>query len=190
MIATPYRFEANLTETDYQKIGQFALRWSTIEHTIGNCLRRLIDLDPKQASVIVFPLSLDLRMQRIELLSKIAPFTDEQAKLFGELKPLIRAMQYLRTTALHGIVIDLGGDHEPYFELRSKGSRKLTKAQLFSCEELINYTAHVVSAFRVTLGEKDASWGPSSLSLPERPPIPEFLPDDCRAFPKANTVRP
>jgi hypothetical protein len=188
MIATPYMFEARLSAEEFQRIGQFACRWALIEHTIGNCLRRLLDLEPKPARVMIFPLSLDLRMTRIGELIKDNPLNDFQMMLFQELKPLIRAMQYLRTSTLHGIVVDLGGDAEPYFHLRSK-NRDVTKQQLFGCEDLINYTAHVTLAFRLTLGEKHDPWA-RTYALPDRPPIPEFLPDDCRAFPKGSRAAP
>jgi hypothetical protein len=181
VIETPYRSEANLTDQEFKKIGQFAFRWSHMDHTVGNCLRRLLRLDPKQATVIIFPLSLNDRMSRIEQLAKLQPLSPPSQLLLGELKPLIRAMQFLRNSTLHGIVIDVGGHEEPYFHLRSK-DRNLSKAQLFGCEDLINYTAHVVTAFRLSLGEKE-DWG-HDYTLPNRPPVPDFLPSDCRSFPK------
>jgi hypothetical protein len=190
MIPTPYRFEAGLSDDEFKKVGQFAFRWSHIDHTIGNCLRRILDMDPKQATILIFPLSLDLRMARIEqaykLLSRLRPVSPESKALFDELKPLIKAMQFLRNSILHGIVVDLGGDEEPIIHLRSK-DRTLTKAQLFSCEDLINYTAHVVIAFRLSLGEKDDDRG-RSYALPDRPPIPDFLPAECRSFPQEDKV--
>ena len=118
MIETPYRFEANLTDQEFKKIGQFAFRWLHMDHTVGNCLRRLLRLDPKQATVIIFPLSLNDRMSRIEQLAKLQPLSSPSQLLLGELKPLIRAMQFLRNSTLHGIVIDVGGHEEPYFHLR------------------------------------------------------------------------
>jgi hypothetical protein len=184
MIPTPYLFESNMSDEEFQKIGQFAVRWSHIEHTIGNCLRRLLELSPKHATVVIFPLSLDMRMARIDHLSKLQPLAKEQQELFDELRPLIKAMQFLRNTALHGIIVDLGGDREPFFHLRSK-DRVLTKEQLFGCEDIVNYTAHIAQAFRVSLGEKDVDRGRIG-PLPDRPPIPDFLPNECRAFPKAN----
>ena len=187
MIPTPYRFEASFTPEDFQKLGQFATRWALIEHTIGNCLRRVLDMSPGHATTMIFPLSLDLRMQRIGDVMERYPLTPGQTRLYRELKPLVRAMQYLRTTALHGIVI--GGESEddaPFFHLRSK-NRNIAKAELFGCEDLINYAAHVTHAFRLSLGEKDDPLG-HSYALPDRPSIPEFLPNDCRAFPKLDTV--
>jgi hypothetical protein len=92
-------------------------------------------------------------------------------------------MQYLRNAVLHGVVIgDEAEGDPPFFHLRSK-NRNLTKAQLFECEDLINYAAHVALAFRLSLGDKEDLRGPG-YALPDRPPIPDFLPGDCRAFPK------
>jgi len=187
MIPTPYRFEANFSPEEFQKFGQLAVRWSHIEHTIANCLRVLLKFDPKQASVMIYPLTLDTRMARIGEHIKFIPLEPEQMALFEELKPLIRAMQYLRTTALHGTLVDLFSSEEPFWHLRSK-NRMITKSQLFACEDLINYAAHVTQAFRLSLGKKDDDTG-DTYALPDRPPIPEFLPDDCHAFPKADRVR-
>ena len=151
MIKTPFRFEPDFSDQDFGKLGQFALRWSHIDHTIGNCLRRLLNLDMQRAAVIVFPLSLNDRMARIGALAKLQPLDQRSQALFDELKPLIKAMQFLRTTALHSIVVD---EEDQYFHLRSK-HRDVTKAQLFGCEDLINYAAHVTMAFRLSLGDKE-----------------------------------
>jgi hypothetical protein len=168
MIPTPYNFEPNFTEQEFAKIGQFTLRWSHMDHTIGNCLRRLLDMSPKHATVLIFSLSLDHRVSHIDRLSKLVPFTPLAGGLFAELKPLIKAMQYIRNSAIHGIVIDMGSEEGPFFELRSKG-RQITKAQLFECEDLINYTAHVVQGFRFALGDKESpfsgGWGPHTYAL-------------------------
>jgi hypothetical protein len=187
MIKTPYSFEAELSDQEFQKIGQFACRWSVLEHQIGNCLRRLLDLTPKQATSLVFPLSLDVRMQRIEGLVKSSGLSDGQVALFQELKPLIKAMRFLRTSVLHGIFIDLDPRQEGYFHLRSK-DQTVTKSQLFGCEDLINYTAHITQAFRLSLGEKD---DPKALdyALPRRPQIPSFLRIDPKGLPPEDEVK-
>jgi hypothetical protein len=177
MIKTPYGFEANLTDQDFQKIGQFACRWSHIEHTMANCLRRLLDLTPEEATIMAFSLSLDQRTSRMAELIEKNPLPAYQAAVFVELRPLIRTIQYIRNTILHGVVIDLFPDEEAFFHLRSKG-REITKTELLSCEDLINYTAHVAQAFRLSLGEKEAPSG-HTYALPDRPPLPEFLRDKC-----------
>lgn len=191
MIPTPYRFEPEFSDQDFAKIGQLTLRWSLMDHTIGNCLRRLLDMSPKTATVLIFPLSLDHRMSHIGRFAELQPLEPMPQALFAELKPLVKAMQYIRNNAVHGIVIDVGAGEEPYFELRSK-NRKITKAQLFACEDLINYTAHVVQAFRFSLGEKESTWGgpwgPHEYALPDRPAVPEWLPQECRAFPQEDKV--
>lgn len=190
MIPTPYRFEPKFTPDEFMKLGQFACRWAHIEHTIGNCLRRLLDMEPSPANIMVFPLSLDMRMRRIDDMTEIKPLRTDQNALFLELKPLVLAMQWIRNTALHGIVIahDDGDPDHAAFYLRSKG-RDLRKKDLLSCEDLINYTALVVRAFRLSLGEKEDDRG-HSYTLPDRPSIPDFLPPDCRVFPKASTGGP
>jgi hypothetical protein len=120
MIKTPYEFEAKLSDQEFQKIGQFACRWSHIEHTMANCLRRLLDLTPDEATVMAFSLSFDQRMSRMVDLIEINPLPVYQATVFAELLPLIRTMQYLRNTIMHGVVIDLFPDEEPFFHLRSR----------------------------------------------------------------------
>lgn len=187
MIKTPYLFEPKFSDQEFMQIGRFAIRWSHIDHTIGNCLRRLLDMSPKHATVMIFPLSLDHRISHIEKLAKRQPMDDRSANLFAELKPLIKAMQFVRNTALHGVVIDLDDSREPYFELRSRG-RHLTKSDILTCDDLINYTAHVTMAFRLSLGDKDNWPEGDSYALPDRPPIPEFLPAECRTFPPADRV--
>jgi hypothetical protein len=191
MIKTPYHFEADLSDQEFQKIGQFACRWALIEHTIGNCLRVMLGMNPKHATIMIFPLSLDHRMTRIRELLARQPtlLNDYQRSVLEELRPLIRAMQYLRNTALHGVVVSDGDDADrTYFHLRSRG-RNLNRKDLFSCEDLINYAAHVTNAFRLSLGEKTIKGSEDGhpYELPQRPPIPDFLPEDCRKFPKDDT---
>lgn len=177
MIPTPYHFEAKLAPEEFQKIGQFACRWSHIEHTMGNCLRRLLDLSPKQATSLIFPMTFDTKMNRIKALAKSPPLTSDQVSLFNELDGLVHAIRYIRNATLHGIVIALGQD-EPYFHLRTKQTT-LTKDDLFGCEDLINYTAHLSVAFRASLGDKDVDPEAPS-TLPGRPPIPAFLPENLQ----------
>src|SRR5262247_766726 len=102
VIKTPYHFEADLSDQEFQKIGQFACRWAHIENTIGNCLRVLLGMGPKHATIMIFPLSLDHRMTRISELLARQPtlLNDYQRSVLAELRPLIKAMQYLRNTAL------------------------------------------------------------------------------------------
>ena len=126
MIPTPYRFEANFSPQEFQKLGQFASRWAHIEHTIGNCLRRVLNMSQEHAAIIIFPLSLELRMQRIGEAIKQSPLSPESTAFYEELRPLVKAMQYLRNTVLHGIVVGEEGE-EQVFHLRSK-DRNLVSA--------------------------------------------------------------
>ena len=189
MIKTPYHFEADLSDQEFQKIGQFACRWALIEHTIANCLRVMLGMEMEPATVMIFPLSLDLRMRRIRELAKQRFLTGYQLALLAELRPLVKAMQYLRNTTLHGVAMNLGNDpDQTYFSLRSKG-RNLTRGELFSCEDLINYTAHVTQAFRLSLGDKTyQDHEGHTYVLPHRPHIPLFLPPECRKLPQDDTL--
>ena len=183
MIKTPYHFEADLSDQDFQKIGQFACRWAHIEHTIANCLRVMLEMGPEPATIMIFPLSLDLRMSRIRELAKQRFLTGYQLALLAELRPLIKAMQYLRNTTLHGVAMSLGDDpDQTYFNLRSKG-RSLTRGELFSCEDLINYTAHVTQAFRLSLGDKTyEDHEGHTYALPHRFTYPSFYPQSAASF--------
>jgi hypothetical protein len=156
-----------------------------MEHAIGNCLRVMLNMEPEQATVMIFPMSLDMRMTKIDQLAKLHILNEQQLALLAELKPLVRAMQYLRNTTLHGVVMSFGDADKTYFQLRSK-NRNLKRSELLSCEALINYAAHVTLAFRYSLGEKD--YPAHTYALPHRPAVPDFLPSDCRAFPKEDRL--
>src|SRR5262245_45204436 len=189
MIKTPYHFEANLSDQEFQKIGQFACRWAFIEHTIGNCLRVMLKMEMEpDATVMIFPLSLETRMARISKLAEQRFLTGYQLALLAELKPLIKAMQYLRSTVLHGVVMSFEDDPDKtHFNLRSK-DRNLNLRELFACEDLINYTAHVTQAFRLSLGDKTYEGHEGhTYELPHRPRIPDFLPSGCK-LPKDDTA--
>jgi hypothetical protein len=90
------------------------------------------------------------------------------------------AIQYVRNNVIHAFVTE--GDHE--FRLHSK-QRTLTKAEVFSVEELTNYTAHVTVALRYALGFEFDPEG-HTYTLPDRPDIPEFLQSK---FPKLRSLR-
>jgi hypothetical protein len=86
------------------------------------------------------------------------------------------AIQYVRNNVIHAFVTE--GDHE--FRLHSK-QRMLTKAEVFSTEELTNYAAHVTLALRWALGFGSDPSG-HSYTLPKRPEIPEFLQSKFQAL--------
>ena len=186
MIETPFRFEDKITDEEFQKLGRFLTRWAMIEHILANCLRSLLNMDPKAATVMIFPLSFDLRFKNIEEIAKYRSLNARAAALLSELKPLITAMQYIRNTVVHGVIMDFDDGTEPVFQLRSKG-RILHKADLLQCEDLINYTSHITQALRLSLGDKDSDKAHLIenllTSLPDRPPLPDFLPPECRKFP-------
>jgi len=172
MIPTPFRFEKDLTPPDLEIIGKLSLRWSHTEHIIGNCLRVLLRLTDEEAEVMVFPLTLDQRLQRIAALAAINPLPAAADPLYRELVPVIRALQPIRNLLTHTILLpDAAGKHST-FHLRSKG-KSMTKEEVFQCEELTNYAAHAALLFRHELGDKDPAGAPGP--LPARPSIPECL---------------
>jgi hypothetical protein len=171
MLDTPFHFEADLSAEDYRKIGQLSLRWSQTEHIVGNCLKVMLRLSDDEAIAMVFPLSLEMRLARIEALAQINPLNADARAAFDELRLVMKGIQYVRNSVAHAVVIkDTVEGH--VFHLRSK-DRTLTKAEIFSTEELTNYAAHAALSFRVALGFKDAEG--SRHALPERPEIPPFL---------------
>ena len=169
MIATPFMFEANLSDEDFQKIGRLSLRWSHIEHVAGNCLKTMLRLTDQEATIIVFPMNLEQRVNRMTELSEIDPLPEGAKFLFTEFRTLFRGIQYVRNNVIHAIV---GGDKWDQFHIRSK-NRTMSKFEIFSSEEITNYTSHVVISLRYALGPKDGPAWPHA--LPDRPEIPEFL---------------
>ena len=78
---------------------------------------------------------------------------------------------YVRNNVVHAIAIkNETGDYD--LHLRS-GNRTLTKDQVFSTEELTNYLAHAVYSLRYAIGVANAPG--MRHTLPDRPPIPDFL---------------
>jgi hypothetical protein len=57
-------FEYDLTESELAKLGTLSLTWSHTEHMIGNCLKMVLNLSDDDAILMVFPLSLEHRLQR------------------------------------------------------------------------------------------------------------------------------
>lgn len=172
MIPSPYNFELALSDHEYAKLGVLALRWSHIEHILGNCLKVILRLTDEEAVIVVFTLSADQRAERIYQLSKLVALPEPAQKAFKELRPVLKGIQYVRNNVVHSIAGDCEGD-EFVFHLRSK-KRSLTKSQVFSTEEITNYAAHLVLALRYGLGFKDGQ-PPTDYLVPERPDIPDFL---------------
>jgi hypothetical protein len=159
-----------LNGEDFQKIGQLAVRWSHIDQVIGNCLKALLRLPDEEAMIIVFPLGAEARLDRIKQLVAKRIDQDKVAASLSELLPVMKGIQFVRNSVIHSIVIDDTTDGH-IFHLRSK-DRVVTKAQVFSAEELTNYAGHCVLALRFAIGGPNLG---NTYTMPERPPIPEFL---------------
>jgi hypothetical protein len=174
MLQSPFLFESELSAEDYQTLGRLSLKWSHFEHVIGNCLRVMMRLNEDEAIVVVFPMSLDQRFRHLKELAKLNTLNAEATAALNALTGIIKGIQYVRNGVVHAIAIpDPREGH--VFHLRSK-QRTLTKAQIFSTEELTNYAAHAAYALRCALGVKDTP--DARHTLPERPAIPEFIPRD------------
>jgi len=172
MIETPFNFEPNLLPEEYQKLGQLSLRWSHIEHVIGNCLKVMLRLSEDEAIVIVFPASLELRLRKMKELAEINELNPDAQRAHDEIQLVMKGIQYVRNNVVHAVVIpETDGEHT--FHLRSK-KRSLTKEQIFSTEELTNYAAHAALSLRYALGHKQLAPG-ARYPLPDRPEIPKFL---------------
>lgn len=170
MIGTPFYFEEQFTAEEFQKVGTLSLRWSHIDHIVGNCLKALLGITDEQARVMIFPLSLDNRLKAIAELSEISNVSEETKDLLGKLGPVMKALQYVRNTVIHAVIDrDTQG-----FQLRSR-KRSIPKEEVFSTEELTNYAAHLALHLRSAIGEKELPPWYQLTPLPERPAIPEFL---------------
>lgn len=167
MLQSPFRFEAGFTSTEFETIGRLALRWAAIEHFVANCLKAMLGLSDDQAIVMVFPLGMEAKLDRMNELAEINPLNPEAKKALIELTKVAKALNFVRNT-IHAIVME--GDHS--FELRSK-RRSIPKRDVLSTEELTNYAGRVAIFLRHALGDKDTVGGPPA--WPTRPAIPAFL---------------
>ncbi|MGX5801916.1 hypothetical protein ACWGS9_11780 [Bradyrhizobium sp. Arg314] len=175
MIPTDFlRYEKVLASADFQKIGQLTLRWSLIEHTIGNCLRVLLRLTPEEAVPIVFKLSAADRRERIKELIKLNTVTPEAAFLFKELDVVMRAIQPVRNNLVHSILLWTEGGKNHFFHPRSK-DKTLSKEEVFATEDLTTYALLAAVNLRYALGPKAHDPDEVPPPLPERPKVPEFL---------------
>lgn len=103
MIETPFLVEEHFTNKEFTQLGQLLLRWSHIENLVANCLKVLLRLDEQEARIVVFPLTLEYRMTKIDDLSKLNPMPPLAQDVFKELKPCIKAMQDIRGSVVHAI---------------------------------------------------------------------------------------
>jgi hypothetical protein len=170
MLEPPFRFEPSLAPDDFQAIGRLAVKWSHLEFIIGNCLKALLHLTDDEAVIVVFPLSTEVRLQKIQQLVKVNPPNEKGQEALDALIPAIAALQFVRNHVIHGVINEDAGNL--IFLSKSK-SNGLTKAEALSIEELMNYAAHAVYALRSALGIE--GFENVSFELPERPLIPEFL---------------
>src|ERR1700730_11196197 len=104
MIPSPYNFEPALTDLEYAKLGVLALRWSHIEHILGNCLKVLLRLTDEEEIIMVFTLSADQRAEKIKQLSELHPLAQPAQRAFKERRPVLKAIQYVRNNVVHSIV--------------------------------------------------------------------------------------
>lgn len=175
MIPTDFlRYEKVLAPADFQKIGELTLRWSLIEHTIGNCLRVLLRLTPEEAVSMVFKLSAGERRERIRDLVRINAVTPEADFLFKELDVVMRAIQPVRNNLVHSILLWTDGGKNHFFHLRSR-DKTISKEEVFSTEDLTTYALLAVVNLRYALGPKEHDPDEVPPALPERPEVPEFL---------------
>jgi hypothetical protein len=116
MIASPFRFDEELSSQDYERLGRLSLRWSHIDHMIANCLKVILHLDDDQARIMIFPLTADLRLQRIEELTRLKPLPSDKAKTaFQELRTVMPGIRAVRNNVIHAVLI------KDAFIVRSKG---------------------------------------------------------------------
>lgn len=172
MLETPFRFEPSLTDAEFKKLGQLTLRWSHIEHIIGNCLKVMLRMTDEEAHEVIFPQFLDWRLQKMKALEKLRPLAGDAKLAFDELHQIMPYIQYVRSNVVHAIVVPLNNDEDFAFHLRSK-NRTFSKDEILSVEEITNYAAHVVLSLRLALGMKDAP--DARHPLPDRPALPAFL---------------
>jgi hypothetical protein len=176
MIPSPFRFEKDLTAEDFQKLGQLILRWSHMEHIVGHCLRLILGLTEEQATALIFPLNLEVRLQRIADQVEQKPLSPPVNAIYREMLGAIKTLQPIRNLIAHGVLLpNVEGEHDQ-FHSRQK-SKRHSKEEIFRCEALINYAAHAALLLRQEFGDPGAELGP----LPQRPAIPAFLQSN---FPK------
>lgn len=170
MIGSPFRYEADFTDDDYQALGRLMMRWSHTEHIIGNCLKVIMRLTDDEAVVAVFPAQTHQRIKLIKQFSDLNPLPVDARKALDEFMWAWQKLQQVRNMVAHGIVDNTSGTIS--FHLRSKG-KTWSKADVLVCEELTNFAAHAALSFRYALGFKGQPG--ERHPLPSRPLLPPFL---------------
>jgi hypothetical protein len=119
MIKVPYAFDPELTPEEYQKLGELSLRWSHIEHVIGQCLKTMLRLSDDEATIMVFPLTLEHKLQRMHRLTQTNQYSDKTISTLKELTQIMKGIQYVRNNVVHAIVLPDNKEGH-VFHLRSK----------------------------------------------------------------------
>jgi hypothetical protein len=171
VIKAPFQYDVELTAEEYQKLGELSLRWSHIEHVIGSCLKAMLRLSDDEATVMVFPLPLEHKLQRLNRLMKTKKHPEKAVAALAELTEIMKGIQYVRNNVIHAVVLrDNKEGH--IFHLRSK-ERSIAKSDIFKSEELTNYAAHLTLTLRYALGIAELPG--KEYASPDRPEIPTFL---------------
>jgi hypothetical protein len=171
MTKSPFLFEECLTEEELRRLGLLALRWSHIEHILGNCLRRRLGMSEDDAVMIIFPMPLERILHLLQQIADERPLDKVASPYYEEVRAIMKAIQYVRNTVIHAILIEDDTGASRQFELRSK-RRFLSVEEALACESVTNYAATAVIEFRKSLGEKG---GAEPQPLPDRPTLPGFL---------------
>ena len=171
MLNSPFQYDDWLTPKEYQKLAELSLRWSTLDHVIGNCLSTMLKLSPEEAVVVVFPLTTQYRLEKIKSLAKLKKINKDARAALAALLSVMKYISRVRNIAIHGIMIEDNEDGA-LFHNRSKG-QTLTKEQVFSTEEITNYAAHAAISLRYALGIKGSPG--ERHPLPDKPDVPKFL---------------
>lgn len=92
MIPAPYAFDPELTDPEFAKLGVLSLRWAHLENLLANCLKLMLRLTEDEAIIMVFPLSLEQRLNRISAVSELTPLPLNGQKAREELKPVMKGI--------------------------------------------------------------------------------------------------
>jgi hypothetical protein len=76
LITSPYRFEEQWSDDDFATIGRLAMRWALTEHILKNCLRVKLGLPLEEANLMIYPLSMETVLQKIDGLQKISRYRE------------------------------------------------------------------------------------------------------------------
>lgn len=171
MLETPFSFEFGLAPVEFERIGRLSLRWSHIDHIIGNCLRAKLRLTNSEAVIAIFSLPAERRLSNLNDLAKMAPLNSDAFAALTALNWVMPGLRSIRNNVIHA-VLNQDDDGEIQFELRSK-QRSYSKAQIFASEELTNFAAHAAISLRMAIGVFGADG--ERHPLPPRPQVPESL---------------